>query len=121
MLTPESINLSKLPAVSLAERKQLPQTAGIYFVINSLETVQYIGRSTNLRKRWLQHHCQGYLANGGRIAYLEVSEATLLPKIDTNKNLFLKRLPNLILSLGAVLKFATRINFRSQQNWLFIT
>lgn len=82
MFSPESLNLKTLPAVSLENRKGLPQAAGIYMAIDAAETVQYIGRSNNLRKRWLQHHCQGYIANGGRIAYLEVSEVTLLPGIE---------------------------------------
>lgn len=82
MIDPKLINLSALPSVSLDNRKRLPQTAGIYMAIDAAETVQYIGRSNNLRKRWLQHHCQGYIANGGQIAYLEVNDVSLLPEIE---------------------------------------
>jgi GIY-YIG catalytic domain-containing protein len=83
MFSPESLNLETLPAVSLENRKRLPQTAGIYFAIDAAGAVQYIGQSINLRQRWKGHPCQGYIANGGRIAYLEVSDPTLLKEIET--------------------------------------
>jgi hypothetical protein len=55
-ITPEQINLSTLPSVSLDCRKDLPECPGIYFAVDSAGTVQYIGRSNNIRQRWSQHH-----------------------------------------------------------------
>jgi hypothetical protein len=82
MINPSSLDLTTLPSLCLSRRAELPETPAIYFAIDSLGVVQYIGQSTNLRNRWLNHHCQGYVANGGRITYLEVSEVTLLSGIE---------------------------------------
>lgn len=84
MLTPESLNLSALPSVPLSNRKQLPSILGIYFAIDSLGVVQYIGQSINIRNRWLNHHRQSELNVVGNvsIAYLEVSEPSLLSEIE---------------------------------------
>ena len=84
MIAPESLNLSTLPSVLLANRKQLPPILGIYFAINSLGVVQYIGQSVNIRNRWLNHHRQSELDVVGNvsIAYLEVSEPSLLSEIE---------------------------------------
>lgn len=84
MILPESINLSALPSLPLANRKQLPPILGIYFAIDSLGVVQYIGQSVNIRNRWLRHHRQSQLEAAGniRIAWAEVSESSLLNQIE---------------------------------------
>jgi hypothetical protein len=84
MIDPKLINLSALPSVSLGNRKHLPQTAGIYLAIDAAETVQYIGRSVNLRQRWSSHHQSSALdiITGVRIAWFEISESSLLPQIE---------------------------------------
>lgn len=50
-----TIRLEKLPWVPLEERSLLPNRPAIYFAIDSLSTVQYIGASRSLRSRWLNH------------------------------------------------------------------
>lgn len=84
MILPECLNLSALPSLPLASRKQLPAVAGIYFAVDSLGAVQYIGRSVNLRQRWLGHHRQSALEVIGNvnIAWLEVSELSLLAETE---------------------------------------
>ena len=49
------LNLSK---VSLETKELLPEYSGIYYVIDENNTVQYIGKAKNIRKRWLgkSHH-----------------------------------------------------------------
>jgi DNA-binding Xre family transcriptional regulator len=83
-IAPQDINLCALPSVLLADRKQLPQTAGIYFAIDGDGVVQYIGQSTNLRQRWLNHHRKSALdgISNVQIAWIEVSEPSLLREIE---------------------------------------
>lgn len=84
MITPQSLDLSTLPSVTLERRCELPQESGIYFAIDTENVVQYIGLSKNIQRRWLQHHRYDVLAtiDGVRIAYLLVSDVTLLPEIE---------------------------------------
>jgi hypothetical protein len=49
----ESINLSTLPSVQLADRRQLPDTSGIYFAITVDNEVPYIESLRNILQRWL--------------------------------------------------------------------
>jgi len=62
----------------------LPTIPGIYFAIDSQGVVQYIGRSNNIRQRWSQHHRNRQLKQigGVKIAWIEVSDETLLPAIE---------------------------------------
>ena len=84
MINPSDINLSALPSVPLEDRSQLPQTPCIYFAIDSLGTVQYIGRSVNPAQRWVQHHRHDQLneIGGVKIAYLFIDSPDLLPSIE---------------------------------------
>lgn len=85
MINPEAIDLSALPCVALSDRKTLPLRSGIYFAIDGLNNVQYIGLSKNIQQRWLQHHRYSDLqaVDGVRIAYLAVDDVALLPAIET--------------------------------------
>ena len=76
--------LDILPSVPFDERNKLPNESGIYFVIDSQEIVQYIGRSQNIHKRWEKHHRNSQLADmcGVNIAYLKISEVAFLPSIE---------------------------------------
>ncbi len=56
MIAPESIKLSELPSVSLNSKDCLPEDAGVYIVFDRKHTVMYVGRSENIRSRWLNHH-----------------------------------------------------------------
>ena len=85
MINPSNLNLSTLPSVPLEARSRLPRSSGIYFAIDSLGTVQYIGLSKDIKQRWTQHHnCKRLNAIGGvKIAYLLVSDLKLLPTIES--------------------------------------
>jgi hypothetical protein len=84
VLAPEAIDVLVLPSLPLERRSHLPTTAAIYFVLDALNRVQYIGRATNLKMRWRGHHRVVELSHmlEARIAYLTVSDATLLPDIE---------------------------------------
>ena len=56
MINPESIDLNSLSSLPLSDHSSLPGILGIYFAVDSLGSVQYIGRSVNLRQRWVNHH-----------------------------------------------------------------
>jgi GIY-YIG catalytic domain len=51
------LELSSLPSVSFEKIDLLPECSGIYFVVDSLSRVVYIGQAENIFKRWkTQHH-----------------------------------------------------------------
>lgn len=79
------INPLALPSLPLHERSQLPATPGIYFALDTFGCVQYIGRSVNLRQRWLAHHRYLELESMDfvSIAWLEVSVPGMLAEIES--------------------------------------
>lgn len=82
-MNPSSIDPLALPSLSLAARSQLPPCPAVYFVLEG-ERVLYVGKSVNLRQRWLAHHRYKQLKaiSSVRIAWLECSDPSLLPKIE---------------------------------------
>ena len=72
VIAPNDIDPLALPFVLLEHRSQLPKTPCIYFAINSQDEIQYIGQSTNPRRRWRNHSKGIDLALMGdiRIAYI---------------------------------------------------
>lgn len=80
---PQAIDLAQLPSLLLVERAQLPKESGIYFVLEGA-LVRYVGRTNCLRQRWAAHHrFESYHRQEGlRIAWLTVSDTTLLPLIE---------------------------------------
>lgn len=84
MIKPQEINLNDLPCVPLNKKKELPTVAGIYFAIDAQGKVQYIGRTKNLKNRWTRHHRESQLneLTNIKIAYLEISEISLLSEIE---------------------------------------
>ena len=85
MINPGTINIFELPSLPLGQRSLLPATPSIYFALDSLGNIQYIGRSTNLQNRWVNHHRCGQLnAIGGiTIAWLTLDSPELLVDIET--------------------------------------
>jgi hypothetical protein len=83
-INPSDLNIQALPSVSLEDRDRLPRCPGIYFAIDSLGQVQYIGRSVNLNQRWKYHHRQSDLdaCQGVQIHHLEISSPELLPEVE---------------------------------------
>jgi DNA-binding XRE family transcriptional regulator len=83
MINPESLDLSALPWLPLEAKSAFPKQSAIYFAIDSLGEIQYIGRSVNPKQRWSRHHKFSDLQEIGgiRIAYLFM-DADLLPSIE---------------------------------------
>lgn len=84
MIEPKLLDFATMPSLLLSQRAYLPATAGIYFAIDSLDQIQYIGRSVNIRNRWLGHHRKPELEILGnvRIAWVEIEDLTLLSQIE---------------------------------------
>lgn len=84
MIKPEEIKIQHLPSVDLLKKDSLPKLPGIYFAIDSLDRVQYIGQSENLYRRWLDHSRYSDFKRIGkvRIAYLFISSKELLPQVE---------------------------------------
>lgn len=51
-----SLDPWQLPSISLADRKQLPTCAAIYFALDARNRVLYVGKAKNLATRWKNHH-----------------------------------------------------------------
>lgn len=83
MTHPTTIAPSGLPSLPLADRRDLPDTAAIYFVLAG-DAVLYIGQSTSLRQRWVAHHRLKQLNQRGgcRIAWMTVDDAGLLGELE---------------------------------------
>lgn len=84
MFNPLIIDPLTLPSLPLGMRSHLPCVGGVYFALDSLGNVQYIGRSVNLHGRWTQHHRQSYLEKleGVQIAWLVIDTPELLSEIE---------------------------------------
>jgi len=84
MISPECIDFSALPSLPIEQRKNLPNTSGVYFVIDSSGNVLYIGRSSNFQQRWIKHHKSDELQKLTNISltWIEVSETSSLPEIE---------------------------------------
>jgi len=84
MTNVDTINPKTLPSLPLEDRRQLPNCAAIYFVLDSDDVALYIGQSIALSRRWMAHHRAKQLQGleGIRIAWLEVSDTALLDDIE---------------------------------------
>ena len=56
MINPSTLDLKQLPYLPLEEKSALPKRSAIYFAIDSVGIVQYIGRTNNVYQRWVSHH-----------------------------------------------------------------
>lgn len=85
MINPENLNISELPWLPLSESSAFPSEPAIYIAIDSNNTIQYIGRSENPRKRWRRHHKYEQLSSIGniKIVYLFVDDLILLSEIES--------------------------------------
>jgi DNA-binding Xre family transcriptional regulator len=84
MINPSEVDISALPWLPLEEKLAFPQQPAIYFAIDALGNIQYIGRSANPKQRWSNHHRFGDLNSIGkiRIAYL-FADSDLLSSIES--------------------------------------
>jgi hypothetical protein len=85
--------LQQLESVPLLHRSQLPEIAAIYLVYQG-DRLLYIGRTGNLKQRWIQHHRQKQFAaiEDVRIAWFPCHEgqpeleATLIELLEPQLN-----------------------------------
>lgn len=84
MINPSTIDLKALPWLPLEEKTAFPRRPAIYFAIDSLGNVQYIGRAKNVHSRWGKHHKYQALSAIAdiKIAYLFIDTPELLPDIE---------------------------------------
>lgn len=84
-IDPQSLDLTALPWVPLKATSGFPEDPAIYFAIDAQGTVQYIGRSGNVRTRWKSHHRYRQLEKMGgvKVAYLFVKTPQLLPSLES--------------------------------------
>ncbi|WP_019501589.1 GIY-YIG nuclease family protein [Pseudanabaena sp. PCC 6802] len=77
----DPLQLNSLP---LDERDSLPAQSGIYFVLDELGTIHYIGMSVNLQRRWYSHHRQEDfdLIERAKIAYISALPKHYLREIE---------------------------------------
>lgn len=69
--TPESVKT--LPSLAFSEKRNLPDTPGVYFVLDDDGAILYVGAAWySLKKRWRQHNQTRRIRQGKqvRIAYL---------------------------------------------------
>jgi hypothetical protein len=83
-LAPGGIDVLGLPSLPLAKRGELPNTAAIYFVLSGTDNMLYIGRTKKLCLRLVAHQRLGDFKKSTdvRVAYLSVTDSTLLPSIE---------------------------------------
>lgn len=87
LINPKTLDINTLPYVPLESRSCLPNKPSIYFAVDGENTIQYIGKSFNLRTRWANHSKIKELNSIGniRIFYLilyteliEITESSLI-------------------------------------------
>jgi len=84
MINPQDIDINSLPWLPLESKNAFPNQPAIYFAIDLIGGIQYIGRSQNPKTRWGNHHKFNSLNDIGsiRIAYLFM-DADLLPSVES--------------------------------------
>lgn len=84
MINPQELSLSTLPWLPLEASAAFPRQPAIYFAIDSLNKVQYIGRSVDPKTRWCGHHKYDELSaiGGIKVAFLFVESPKSLPEIE---------------------------------------
>ncbi|MEG4964192.1 MULTISPECIES: GIY-YIG nuclease family protein [unclassified Microcoleus] len=82
-MNPVTVDPLTLPSLPLANRSALPPCPAVYFALEG-DHVLYVGRSVNLKQRWMTHRRYSQLKgfNNVRIAWLECSDSSLLPEIE---------------------------------------
>lgn len=79
------VNPFELPSLPLSDRRKLPVCMAVYFALSEENNVLYIGRSTDLNLRWLNHHHWQKLKsfNNVKIAWINVDDEKLLVGIES--------------------------------------
>jgi hypothetical protein len=113
----KEINPIELPFESIPNRNLLPKASGIYFVINDLEEILYIGKSTNIQSRWQGHNISADLDNPKKckVSYLEIKDTDLYQIYELEKYFIEKFQPKLNINSSPRVEIFKQINnFNSQ-------
>jgi hypothetical protein len=73
-----NIDLKKLPSLELHQYRDLPNISGVYIIISG-KKVQYIGRASNISRRFPSHHRMSQFLSmpNPKIYWIAVEEKTL--------------------------------------------
>lgn len=78
-----TIDIDSLPSIPFAERKaNLPNSSGIYFVLDASRTVLYVGRARKMLTRWRGNHAGHRFAEASIIAWVAVDDHYMLPQME---------------------------------------
>jgi GIY-YIG catalytic domain-containing protein len=89
LLKVSEIDPMTLPSLIMSRNQQLPELAGVYFVIDWQDTVIYVGQSHNLRQRWSSHKVSFEIDNDdARVAWLQMRNPDYRVTLES---LFIKR------------------------------
>ena len=78
-----AVNPLTLPSLPLLQRRSLPDSPALYFVLDN-DQVLYVGRATSLLKRWINHYRSTDLEKfrNVKIAGLKCSDLNHLLRIE---------------------------------------
>lgn len=62
------IDVATLPSMPLAKHKTIPPISAIYFCLDEVGQILYIGKTKNLLIRWLNHHRYTQLEELGNVS-----------------------------------------------------
>lgn len=83
MVDVSTVNISTLPSLPVAKRRELPNCPAVYFAISESREILYIGRSRSLVERWRAHHrIEQFLETPVLIAWLSVENSSELNAIE---------------------------------------
>lgn len=51
-----AVQVGHFPSMAFEDRRELPITPALYFVVDGKRDIVYIGQTANLRERWKSHH-----------------------------------------------------------------
>lgn len=80
----EFLSLLTLPSVPFEQRRGLPDSPAIYFVMNARRFLLYVGQTNNLARRWYRHQHLALLreCQAAYLAWLVPHDFALLPAIE---------------------------------------
>jgi hypothetical protein len=67
--------IERLPWLAFRHRRYLPAIPAIYFVLDDVPELLYVGQATNLHDRWRAHHRASQMQELYRICWYEVRDA----------------------------------------------
>jgi len=113
-------DIANLPFVTLRGLKNLPYKSGLYFVTFKGCRILYIGKSINMRARWIQHDVKDRLIKSKvhvRIHYLEINDTS---RLETAELILIKKFKPILNARGLDRDFhhsMQRLYFPNLDRW----